>query len=165
VRPALALALFTACGHRAEPRASEPQPAPVTASVAPADAPAPPDAGKPRPPELVELSRILTPGKGPTIDPTIHPNFPRDPSWDPRHVWLVSYEQDGRDIKITGNAASETDIVQVMKNMQISTWFRDIAVVETERIEVDGQPAAHFVVKAHSTNPNPPHEHVSITSW
>lgn len=163
MRGALAFVLFAACGHRAEPRASEPTPAPVIANVAPADAaPAPVVAGKERPPELVELSAILTPGKGPTIDPSIHPQFPRDPKWDPSHVWLVKYEQDGRDVTITGKAASETDVVQFLKNMQISTWFRDIAIQQSERIDKD---TVQFVVKTRSTNINPPHEHVSITSW
>ena len=49
---------------------------------------------------MLELSRILTPGKSPTVDPEVYEKLRRDnpaalPSdhWDPHRLWLISFKE------------------------------------------------------------------------
>ena len=82
---------------------------------------------------LLELSRILTPSRGPTIDhdrleqlkrdnPTAVPN----PNWDPRRLWLTKYAEVDRSVKMEGLARDGEDIAEFMRRLGVSDYFYDV---------------------------------------
>jgi type IV pilus assembly protein PilN len=82
---------------------------------------------------LLELSRILTPSRGPTIDhdkleqlkrdnPTAVPN----PNWDPRRLWLTKYAELDRSVKMEGLARDGEDIAEFMRRLGVSDYFYDV---------------------------------------
>jgi type IV pilus assembly protein PilM len=82
---------------------------------------------------LLELSHILTPGRGPTVDhdkleqlkrdnPTAVPN----PNWDPRRLWLTKYAEVDRNVKMEGLARDGEDIAEFMRRLGVSDYFYDV---------------------------------------
>jgi type IV pilus assembly protein PilM len=82
---------------------------------------------------LLELSRILTPSRGPTVDhdkleqlkrdnPTAVPN----PNWDPRRLWLTKYAEVDRSVKMEGLARDGEDIAEFMRRLGVSDFFYDV---------------------------------------
>ena len=82
---------------------------------------------------LLELSRILTQGVGPTTehdkleqlkrdDPTSVPNV----NWDPRQLWLTKYAELDRTVKIEGLARNGEDIAEFMRRLGVSELFYDV---------------------------------------
>ncbi len=87
---------------------------------------------------LRELSEILTPGKGPTFDRiTYEENLRRDPNvgfnatWDTRRVWLESYEEDQKKVKIRAAAKSNDDAAEFLKRLNSSVFFSEVALENT----------------------------------
>lgn len=82
---------------------------------------------------LRELSEILTPGKGPTFDRVIYeealrrdPNVGFNASWDTRRVWLESYDEQQKKVKIKGAAKSNDDVAEFMKRLNSSVFFNGV---------------------------------------
>ncbi len=82
---------------------------------------------------LLELSHILTPGRGPTTDhdkleqlkrdnPTSVPNV----NWDPRRLWLVKYSELDRNMKLEGLARDGEDIAEFMRRLAVSDYFYEV---------------------------------------
>lgn len=82
---------------------------------------------------LLELSRILTAGRGPTADhdkieqlkrdnPTAVPNT----NWDPRRLWLTKYSELDRNVKMEGLARDGEDIAEFMRRLGVSDYFYDV---------------------------------------
>ncbi len=82
---------------------------------------------------LLELSRILTAGRGPTADhdkmeqlkrdnPTAVPNA----NWDPRRLWLTKYAEIDRNVKMEGLARDGEDIAEFMRRLGVSDYFYDV---------------------------------------
>jgi len=82
---------------------------------------------------LLELSRILTAGRGPTADhdkieqlkrddPTAVPNV----NWDPRRLWLTRYSEVDRNVKMEGLARDGEDIAEFMRRLAVSDYFYDV---------------------------------------
>jgi hypothetical protein len=78
---------------------------------------------------LIELARILTPGLSATpreLQPEPAPNMRPDPSWDPHRLWLRSYRQTDRELRITGEAIAAEDVAELLRRMSLSAIFSDI---------------------------------------
>jgi type IV pilus assembly protein PilN len=82
---------------------------------------------------LRELSEILTPGKGPTFDRiTYEENLRKDPnagfnaSWETKRVWLDSFEEEGRRVKIRGAAKSNEDVAEFWRRLGMSVFFTEV---------------------------------------
>ncbi len=82
---------------------------------------------------LLELSRILTPSRGPSVDhdkleqlkrdnPTAVPNA----NWDPRRLWLTKYAELDRSVKMEGLARDGEDIAEFMRRLGVSDYFYDV---------------------------------------
>lgn len=82
---------------------------------------------------LLELSKILTVGRGPTTDrdkleqlkrdnPTAVPN----PSWDPRRLWISKYSEQDRTVKIEGFARDGEDVAEFERRLALSDYFYDV---------------------------------------
>jgi Tfp pilus assembly protein PilN len=97
---------------------------------------------------LHELGEILTPGKLPTMTaemarrtgtgPDSDPNRRLDLSWDPKHVWIMSFTDKEGTFKLDGGAQSDGDINQFAKRLQASAYFADITPMRSERVIEQG---------------------------
>jgi type IV pilus assembly protein PilN len=88
-----------------------------------------------------ELSEILTPGKGPTFDRASYEDrLRRDPNvgftsgWDPRRVWLESFEETERKVRVRGSARTNEDVAEFLKRLQLSVFFTDVAPESTTQV-------------------------------
>jgi type IV pilus assembly protein PilN len=82
---------------------------------------------------LLELAKILTPGRGPTADhdkleqlKKDNPGAMFDPAWDPHQLWILTYSEENRKVKITGQARDGGDVAELVKRMSLSDYFYDV---------------------------------------
>lgn len=97
---------------------------------------------------LHELGEILTPGKLPTMTtemarrtgtgPDSDPNRRLDLSWDPKHVWLISFTDKEGTFRLEGGAQADGDVNQFAKRMQASVYFADVTPMRSERVVEQG---------------------------
>ena len=91
-------------------------------------------AGRKGPTEvLLELSRILTRGKGPTTDPgklealrQQNPLNVYNPGWDPRRIWLSKYEEASRKVTLVGLAKDGSDVYEFAQRLKLSRYFDSV---------------------------------------
>lgn len=86
---------------------------------------------------LLELSRVLTKGKGPTVDEARMEQLRQDnplavfnASWDPRRVWLSSYTEENRVVTIEGLARDGGDVYEFAQRLRLSRFFEDVKLKE-----------------------------------
>jgi len=86
-----------------------------------------------------ELSDILTKGKGPTFNKEQYeeqlrrdPNAGINPNWEPKRVWLLSYEEKAHAVKIHGAAKSDEDVAEFLKRLKLSAFFSDVYWQQTQ---------------------------------
>ena len=88
------------------------------------------------PGELAEVIRILTKGKGPTVDKAkaAKQKFTvMDPKWDPKRAWLIQFKLQGQKVSVTGGAATMNDVLQFAKRIQLSRFFTSAVIQKGER--------------------------------
>lgn len=85
---------------------------------------------------MLELSRLLTPGKGPTVDPDRYakklqenPLSAVNPSWDARRIWIESFKEKGRVVEITGLARDSQDVSELALRLGHSSYFYDVRLL------------------------------------
>jgi type IV pilus assembly protein PilN len=85
---------------------------------------------------MLELTRVLTPGRGPTVDRDKLEQLKRDnPSavpnvnWDPRRLWLLTYKEAERTVKLTGLARDGEDVSEFLRRLSLSDYFYDIRLL------------------------------------
>jgi type IV pilus assembly protein PilN len=85
---------------------------------------------------MLELSRLLTPGKGPTVDADRYlqqqqrnPLSVINPGWDARRVWLLSFKEKARTVEITGLARDSTDVSELALRLKASSYFWDVRLL------------------------------------
>jgi type IV pilus assembly protein PilN len=94
---------------------------------------------------LLELSKVLTAGRGPTVDrdkieqlkrdnPTSVPN----PNWDPRRLWMSNYSEVDRAVKIGGLARDGEDVSEFLRRLSLSDFFYEVRLLPAQKV-VDGQ--------------------------
>lgn len=88
-----------------------------------------------------ELSEILTPHKGPTFDrPTYEERLRRDPNvgfnagWDPRRLWLESFDETQRKVRIQGAGRTNEDVAEFLKRLQLSVFFAEVTPESTTQV-------------------------------
>jgi type IV pilus assembly protein PilN len=79
-----------------------------------------------------ELSDVLTPGKGPSIDQASYeallrqdPNAGYDPRWNPHRLWLEKLQESGSEIRLMGKAKDYDDVAEFHKRINLSKYFTD----------------------------------------
>jgi type IV pilus assembly protein PilN len=79
-----------------------------------------------------ELSDILTPGKGPTVDQTAYemllranPNAAFNPRWNPNRLWIEAFTEKGGGVMIKGKAKDYDDVAEFNKRLVLSKLFTD----------------------------------------
>ena len=86
-----------------------------------------------------ELSDILTKGKGPTFNKEQYeealkrdPSAGFNPNWEPKRVWLLSYEEKNHQVKLKGAAKSDEDVAEFLKRMKVSAFFDEVYWQQTQ---------------------------------
>jgi type IV pilus assembly protein PilN len=99
-----------------------------------------------------ELSEILTQNKGPTFDRQSYeerlkrdPNVGFNPSWDTRRVWLDTFDEAQRKVRIKGSAKTNEDVAEFLKRLQLSIFFADVTPESTTQVNVASTAAAPSV--------------------
>jgi type IV pilus assembly protein PilN len=89
---------------------------------------------------LMELARILTPGRGPSVDPDRLAQLRRDnplsvfnPNWDARRLWITSYVEAQRKLKIDGTARDGEDVSELARRLNLSSYFYDVRLLPAVR--------------------------------
>lgn len=90
---------------------------------------------------LRELSEILTPHQGPSFDRVTYderlrrdPNMGFNAGWDPRRLWLESFEETQRKVRIRGSARTNEDVAEFLKRLQLSVFFADVTPESTSQV-------------------------------
>jgi len=85
---------------------------------------------------LLELAKILTPGRGPTADhdkleqlKRDNPSAMFDPGWDAHQLWITTYSEGDRKVKITGQARDGGDVSEFLKRLSLSDYFYDLQLL------------------------------------
>ncbi|HVJ91003.1 MAG TPA: PilN domain-containing protein [Labilithrix sp.] len=89
---------------------------------------------------MLELSRIMTPGRGPTIDRDKLEQLKRDnpsavpnASWDPRRLSLVSYKETDRIVKLSGHARDGEDVSEFLRRLSLSDYFYEVKLLPASK--------------------------------
>lgn len=89
---------------------------------------------------LLETARILTPGRGPSIDPEKLAQVRRDnplsafnPTWDTRRLWLLAFKEESRKLQITGVARDAEDVSEFAKRMTLSDYFDKVRLLPASK--------------------------------
>ncbi len=89
---------------------------------------------------LLELARILTTGRGPTVEPARLEELRRDnplsvysPSWDARRLWLTKFAEENRQVQILGVARDGEDVSEFARRLSLSSYFADVRLMPGQR--------------------------------
>ncbi len=89
---------------------------------------------------LLEISKLLTNGKGPTTDRDKLEQLKRDnpgsvpnPSWDPRRLWILSYLEQDRKVKIVGQARDGEDVSEFLRRISLSDYFHEVQLLPASK--------------------------------
>jgi type IV pilus assembly protein PilN len=93
---------------------------------------------------LLELAHVLTPGRGPTTDRDKLEQLKRDnpaevynANWDARRLWLTSYLETDRTVRLQGLARDGEDVSELERRLKLSEYFTDVKLLPGQKI-VDG---------------------------
>ena len=90
---------------------------------------------------LLEFAHLLTPDRGPTLDRDKLEQLKRDnpaevynPNWDPRRLWLTSYMEADRVVKISGLARDGEDVSELQRRLKLSDYFAEVKLLPGNKI-------------------------------
>jgi type IV pilus assembly protein PilN len=85
---------------------------------------------------LLELAHVLTQGRGPTTDRDKLEQMKRDnpaevynANWDTRRLWLTSYMEVDRTVKLGGLARDGEDVSELERRLKLSNYFTDVKLL------------------------------------
>lgn len=94
---------------------------------------------------MVELSKLLSDGGGPTIDleeleriKQKNPLAGYNKSWDTRRVWLSSFTETDRECRLAGTGRTHDDVAEFQRRMSLSDVFEEVTLQSTAAKEDDG---------------------------
>jgi type IV pilus assembly protein PilN len=104
---------------------------------------------------LLELAHILTPGRAPTTDRDKLEQMKRDnpaevfnPNWDARRLWLTSYVESDRVVKLGGLARDGEDVSELERRLKLSDFFTDVKLLPGSKVMEAGQELFRFELSA-----------------
>jgi type IV pilus assembly protein PilN len=90
---------------------------------------------------LLELAHVLTQGRGPTTDRDKLEQMKRDnpaevynANWDARRLWLTSYLEVDRTVKLGGLARDGEDVSELERRLKLSDYFTDVKLLPGQKI-------------------------------
>ncbi len=85
---------------------------------------------------LLELAQIMTTGKGPSADPDkltklrqANPLAVFNPAWDARRLWLTSYLEGQRTVRIEGLGRDGNDVYELAQRLKLSPYFSEVTLL------------------------------------
>ena len=100
---------------------------------------------------LLELARLLTPGRGPSVDPERLNEIRRqnplsvfNPNWDSRRLWLTGFVEDERLVRLEGLARDGEDVSELAKRLRISEHFEEVRLLPAKR-QIDSKTKLELV--------------------
>jgi type IV pilus assembly protein PilN len=85
---------------------------------------------------LLELAQLLTPGKAPSADPDYIKKIQKENplqgfniNWDAHRLWLTSYVEDSRTVRIEGFARDSQDVSEFANRLKLSAYFYDVKLL------------------------------------
>jgi type IV pilus assembly protein PilN len=91
---------------------------------------------------LLEMARLLTPGRGPSVDPDKLNQLRREnplavynPSWDARRLWLGRYVENQRNVRLEGMARDGEDVSELARRMTLSSYFKDVKLLPAKKVK------------------------------
>jgi type IV pilus assembly protein PilN len=85
---------------------------------------------------LLELVRILTPGRGPSVAPDRLSQLRREnplavynASWDPRRLEITSFAEAARRVKLEGVALDGEDVSELARRLNLSDYFSNVVLL------------------------------------
>jgi type IV pilus assembly protein PilN len=106
---------------------------------------------------LLELSRVLTQGQGPTTDRDKLEQLKRDnptmvlnANWDPRRLWLTQYNEVDRTVRVAGLARDGEDVSELERRLMLSDFFYDVKLLPGTKVndQTTHQELVRFEVSA-----------------
>jgi type IV pilus assembly protein PilN len=93
---------------------------------------------------LLELAHVLTSGRGPSTDRDKLEQLKRDnpaevynTNWDARRLWLTSYQESDRTVKLGGLARDGEDVSELERRLKLSDYFTDVKLLPGQKV-LDG---------------------------
>jgi type IV pilus assembly protein PilN len=87
---------------------------------------------------LMELSRVLSQGGGPTVSPERLEALRRDnplagysEGWDVRRLWLTSFVEQSRHCTIRGYGKTNEDVAEFLRRLSLSNLFEKVTLQST----------------------------------
>lgn len=100
---------------------------------------------------LLELAHVLTEGRGPSVDADKLAQLSKDnplavfnPGWDTKRLWLTSFAEKDRTVKIEGYARDGEDVSELARRLGLSNYFTDVKLLPAAR-EVDAKTKVEVV--------------------
>ncbi len=94
---------------------------------------------------LMEISKILSSGGGPTVDEAALQQLRREnplagfnAGWDSRRLWITKFEEVQRACVISGVGKSNDDVAELIRRLSLSKTFEEVQLTKTEA-DKDGQ--------------------------
>jgi type IV pilus assembly protein PilN len=85
---------------------------------------------------MLEVGHLLSKGRGPSVSPERIEQVKNDdplsmynPQWDARRLWLSSFVEDARTVKLTGSARDGEDVSELARRMNLSSYFYDVRLL------------------------------------
>jgi type IV pilus assembly protein PilN len=104
---------------------------------------------------LLELAHLLTPGRTPTTDRDTLEQMKRDnpaevynANWDARRLWLTSFIESDRVVKLGGLARDGEDVSELERRLKVSDYFTDVKLLPGNKITDQGQELFRFELSA-----------------
>ena len=90
---------------------------------------------------LLELAHVLTSGRGPSTDRDKLEQLRRDnpaevynTNWDARRLWLTSYQESDRTVKLGGLARDGEDVSELERRLKLSDYFTDVKLLPGAKV-------------------------------
>jgi type IV pilus assembly protein PilN len=104
---------------------------------------------------LLELAHLLTPGRSPTTDRDKLEQMKRDnpaevynANWDARRLWLTSFVESDRLVKLAGLARDGEDVSELERRLKLSDFFTDVKLLPGAKVTDRGQELFRFELSA-----------------
>jgi type IV pilus assembly protein PilN len=100
---------------------------------------------------MMEVSQILSSDGGPTIDPQAleecrrtNPLCGFNRGWDPKRLWLTSFEEENRECEINGMGKTNEDVAEFIRRLTLSEVFEEVTLDSTRAV-VDEETELQFI--------------------
>ncbi len=106
---------------------------------------------------LLELTHILTPGRGPSVAPDRLGQIRRENplaifngNWDPRRLEITSFNEQARRVKLEGVALDGEDVSELARRLNLSDYFSNVVLLpgKQEKAPVTGVSVVRFSLEA-----------------